>query len=207
MRDEQQGAGARRTMILDAAESSFARRGFHRCTMQDVAAEAQMSPGNLYRYFASKEALVEGLTERDRAKFMQDFEALEHAPPSIELLETMARAYLLDEPREKKILELEIWAESTRNPALAAICQQVQHDVDGHLLRYLVRLRDAGIVAADVVPEQALATMSFMVEGFVVRIATDPSFDAAGHIAVLFAVFRAVLRGDMAHRPPVEAAA
>ena len=40
--------------------------GFHRTTMQDVAREAGMSAGNLYRYFASKEALVSGMIERDR---------------------------------------------------------------------------------------------------------------------------------------------
>src|ERR671927_571915 len=56
----------RRAQILDAAERSFCRSGFHRTTMQDVAAEAGMSPGNLYRYFPSKDALVAGLCERDR---------------------------------------------------------------------------------------------------------------------------------------------
>ncbi|KMO34447.1 TetR family transcriptional regulator, partial [Methylobacterium tarhaniae] len=43
----------RRTRILDAAEACFVRDGFHRATMHDVAAEASMSPGNLYRYFPS----------------------------------------------------------------------------------------------------------------------------------------------------------
>ena len=47
--------------------------GFHRTTMQDVAAEAGMSPGNLYRYFPSKDAIVAGLAERDRARVMADF--------------------------------------------------------------------------------------------------------------------------------------
>jgi TetR/AcrR family transcriptional repressor of uid operon len=39
----------RHIRILDAAERVFARAGFHAATMQDVAAEAGMSPGNLYR--------------------------------------------------------------------------------------------------------------------------------------------------------------
>ncbi len=39
----------RHTRILDAAERCFARAGIHRTTMQDVASEAGMSPGNLYR--------------------------------------------------------------------------------------------------------------------------------------------------------------
>src|SRR3954462_6788758 len=67
----------RRGRILDAAERCFVRAGFHRTTMQDVAAEAGMSPGNLYRYFPSKDAIVIGLTERDRSRVAQDFMAFD----------------------------------------------------------------------------------------------------------------------------------
>ena len=63
----------RRPQILDAAEACFTRSGFHRTTMQDVAGEAGMVPGNLYRYFASKDALILALIERDRAEIAADF--------------------------------------------------------------------------------------------------------------------------------------
>ena len=53
-RPEDEAQAERRARILDAAERCFVRSGFHRTTMQDVAAEAKMSPGNLYRYFPSK---------------------------------------------------------------------------------------------------------------------------------------------------------
>ena len=42
---------------LAAAQRCFVRSGFHGASMQDICAEAGMSPGNLYRYFPSKEAL------------------------------------------------------------------------------------------------------------------------------------------------------
>ena len=35
-----------------------------------------MSPGNLYRYFSSKDAIIEGLTERDRSLIAEDFSKL-----------------------------------------------------------------------------------------------------------------------------------
>jgi AcrR family transcriptional regulator len=197
MTEERNGADRRRMAILDAAELNFVRRGFHRTTMQDVAAEAGMSPGNLYRYFPSKEAIVEGLTERERAKFMADFEALEHAPPSIALLEEIARGYLLHEPRDKKIMDLEIWAESTRNPALTTLCQSVQREVDNHLVRYLERLRDAGLAAPGIDPRRVLDTVSLMVDGLALRIATDPDCDTEARLEMVLTVFRAALAGEI----------
>ena len=75
----EESTAERRRLILDAAERSFTRAGFHRTTMQDVAAEAGMSPGNLYRYFPSKDALVAGLCERDRAGLANEFAEMREA--------------------------------------------------------------------------------------------------------------------------------
>ena len=47
----------RRAEILAAAQRCFVRSGFHGASMQEICAEAGMSPGNLYRYFPSKEAI------------------------------------------------------------------------------------------------------------------------------------------------------
>ena len=62
--------------ILEAAERAFVRNGFHATTMQHVADEAGMSAGNLYRYFPSKEAIVEGLCELDQAELATAFAEL-----------------------------------------------------------------------------------------------------------------------------------
>jgi AcrR family transcriptional regulator len=48
----------RRQLILDAARRAFSRRGdVGRTTIKDIAAEAKISEGNIYRYFDSKEEL------------------------------------------------------------------------------------------------------------------------------------------------------
>ena len=57
----------RRFEILQAAQTCFARSGFHQTSMQEICTEAGMSPGNLYRYFRSKEEIIAGIAERDRA--------------------------------------------------------------------------------------------------------------------------------------------
>ena len=63
----------RRDEILSAAQRCFVRSGFHQTSMQEICTEAGMSAGNLYRYFPSKEAIIAGIAERDRAEVAQDF--------------------------------------------------------------------------------------------------------------------------------------
>ena len=57
----------RRAHVLASAARCFAREGFHRATMQDVVRESGLSPGALYRYFASKEELVAAIAEERHA--------------------------------------------------------------------------------------------------------------------------------------------
>lgn len=47
-----------RQAILRAAAGVFRRRGFAATGMRDIAREADLSPGNLYNYFASKQELL-----------------------------------------------------------------------------------------------------------------------------------------------------
>ena len=51
-------AARRRAQILDAAARVFARKGYERATTREIAAEADVSEGNIYNYFASKRDLL-----------------------------------------------------------------------------------------------------------------------------------------------------
>src|SRR3984893_5249065 len=50
-----------RVRIIAAAETLFRRLGFAKTTVADIAAELEMSPANVYRFFASKSAIVEAI--------------------------------------------------------------------------------------------------------------------------------------------------
>jgi AcrR family transcriptional regulator len=47
--------------ILEAARTVFAEKGFKRATVNDIAREAQFSPGTLYLYFKNKEEFYTAL--------------------------------------------------------------------------------------------------------------------------------------------------
>jgi len=59
----EQARAARREQIIAAGLTCFARDGYHTATMADVAAQAGVSKGTPYLYFASKEALFLALHE------------------------------------------------------------------------------------------------------------------------------------------------
>jgi AcrR family transcriptional regulator len=51
-------AESRRRQVLDAAVTVMGRTGFHQMSMQDLAAEARVSVGLIYKYFGGKEDLL-----------------------------------------------------------------------------------------------------------------------------------------------------
>src|SRR5277367_4258134 len=107
----------RRERILEGAEHAFVRHGFHAATMQHVADELGMSPGNLYRYFPSKEAIVEGLCAVDQAERARAFaELMADKGDIMEAMCAALRRHVLEKSPEKARLIVEIWAEAGRNP-------------------------------------------------------------------------------------------
>lgn len=168
---------ARREAILDAAERCFARSGFHRCTMHDICKEAGISPGALYVYFASKEALIAGLAERDRAEFQNRFAAVAAAPDFLAALSVIGEQYFVDEPAEKRLMCIEIGVESTRNPQVGETFRSVDTFVNDSFASLFQRLAEQGRIA----PELDVATIAkvFAVigDGMIWRRAVDPAFD------------------------------
>ncbi|MDJ0784286.1 MAG: TetR/AcrR family transcriptional regulator [Desulfosarcinaceae bacterium] len=54
----------RRQQIMVAAKRVFAEKGFNKATMEDIAKEAELSPGTLYLYFKNKDELYASLSLR-----------------------------------------------------------------------------------------------------------------------------------------------
>ena len=54
----------RRQQIMVAAKRVFSDKGFSKATMEDIAQEAELSPGTLYLYFKNKEELYASLSLR-----------------------------------------------------------------------------------------------------------------------------------------------
>lgn len=184
---------ARRERILDAAEQCFARMGFHRTTMQDICKEAGISPGALYVYFDSKEALIAGICERDRAKFAERMATLSDAPDFLPALRALGEQYFLEEPTDTHRMCLDIGLESTRNPRIGEIHQRFDRYIVESFAGLFQRLQDEGRIA----PAFDIATLAKAVgviaDGMFWRRATDPNFDAQAMMPATMHMIRNLL--------------
>src|SRR6185369_16447908 len=62
--------------ILEAARRCFESKGFLKTTLQDVAKEAEISVGLIYRYFQSKEDIFASLALKGAEQFDADLGSL-----------------------------------------------------------------------------------------------------------------------------------
>ena len=188
----------RRGEILVAAQSCFARSGFHQTSMQEICAEAGMSPGNLYRYFRSKEDIIAGIAERDRAEAARQFAAVGEGN-FFDGLATLAHHHLVERSLEEVALCAEIMAESRRNPAVARIYQDMEADVRTRFVALLRSAAERGEIRRDLDLDGAVTALFALADGLSWRRAVQPSFDAAAVMPLVLGMVQQLLNPALGH--------
>lgn len=183
----------RRAVILDAAERCFSRAGFHQTSMSDICQAAGMSPGNLYRYFPSKEAIIEGIVGRHRAQASADFDAIENASSFYDGMAAIARVYMVERSTEEVNLGMEILAECRRNPAIAKLFLDFEADVKARLVRLLQTAAARGQINQSGDFETTAAMLMVIADGISLRRVADRSFDVERALPLVFQVVENLL--------------
>jgi AcrR family transcriptional regulator len=79
--------------VLDAAVQLFGRLRFHEVRMDDIAAEAEVGKGTLYRYFTDKEELYLALLRRSAKQYLALIDAeVAKAPTPLKKLRSLIAA-------------------------------------------------------------------------------------------------------------------
>ena len=181
----------RRFEILRAAQNCFARSGFHQTSMQEICTEAGMSPGNLYRYFRSKEEIIAGIAERDRADAAEQFAAVGKGD-FFDGLAAHAQHHLVERSTEEVALCAEIMAESRRNPAVARIYQDMEVDVRARFIAMLRSAAERGEIR-DIDFDGTVTVLFALADGLSWRRAVEPSFNAEAVMPIVLGMVRQLL--------------
>jgi AcrR family transcriptional regulator len=110
----------RKQCIIDATEQHVLTKGFHKASMSEIAKTAELSVGQIYRYFSHKDdiicALVEQFTQK-RLQFMPSF---------LDKKNWLERHFGENnlENDNMRIMHAEIKAEAARNPVIANIYKE-----------------------------------------------------------------------------------
>jgi AcrR family transcriptional regulator len=171
----QQIREAQRAKILEAAWKVFAQKG-RAMTMADVASAAQVSYGLTYRYFASKEAILQALLQeslQSRGTAIQHFEGLQGTPG--ERLDRLV-ARLVENRRDRpelSQLHYQVLTDEATPAGLREQALQYGRAFQDLLRRLIIEGQATGEVrAAD--PEQLVTAVLAAMDGLTRLALSDP---------------------------------
>ncbi len=185
-------AEARRDQILQAAGSCFAREGFHGTSMARIARVSGMSPGHIYHFFESKEAIIAALVQLQLERSIEMVRQLESADDLFQAMIDRVEVGLNEKTDlDQAALELEILAEAARNPAVAAIVRAADAVKRERLTGLHAAARRAqGLAAAD--DAAAVEVIMALFGGLSARAVSHPELDKAALLPWLQRTLRAL---------------
>ncbi len=181
--------------ILEASRTCFVRSGFRGASMHDICREAEMSPGALYRYFPSKEAIIEAIAENDR---QGDLASLAQIGGSGDLIDSfitgMMAHFASVHARGFAPLFTEIRAESMRNETVKNCCEKNKGEFASFFKAFLDHAKSTGQI--DPIVENSAIVSMFMAtgEGIIMGSLFDDNVGSKNIEAMLRAMTNALLR-------------
>jgi AcrR family transcriptional regulator len=186
----------RRRQILDAAVACFDRRGLHATTTDEIVAEAGLSAGAIYRYFDSKDAIIEAVAaERHAHERSLLADALAGDDPRASLRSFLERYFVWlgdpDEQRRRRV-NVYVWAEALHNPRLAGVVTSGLAPLDQSVRAVRAAVR-SGAFPPGLDAEPFVRVVLALLQGFVLQQCWDPTVDLEGYRATALATLDALL--------------
>ena len=158
---------------MDAALLCFARKGFHETSMQDVFRESGLSAGAVYRYFKSKNDLIQAISAEEHAPVTAIIEsalAQDPVPGPDEIIGQLAAAVQdRSGPDGPARVAPSIWAEALYDPAVAGIARGVWGPMHGYWVKAAQRMRDDGRLPPGTDVDAVGAALHTMLPGFLLQ--------------------------------------
>ena len=163
-------ADKKRGDIVKAARSCFRKNGFHQTSMQEVCTAVGLGPGAVYRYFDSKQAIIEAMAQVELRASRSIEHVVQHADDFNDALHSMTQAFLQrhDFAADASMLT-EVYAEGMRNKRVGSIVKKVEDDWIT-LLATMVRTAQArGQVDVHIDARQTALFVTALWDGMMIR--------------------------------------
>lgn len=186
---------ARRDAILAAARSCFARKGFHQTSTAAICAQAGMSPGNLFHYFPTKQAIIAAIVDQEGGETAAYFAGVQASDDAYgTLLDFMDLVLALAADADFAGLTLEIAAEAMRDTDIAARVARNDAVLRAGVQALLESAAARGQVDAALDPAQTAGWIAALIDGIFNRVAVDPHYAPPAQRASLHLLLARFLR-------------
>jgi AcrR family transcriptional regulator len=186
----------RRQQILDAALGLFARNGFCNTKIADIARAAGVSHGAIYRYFPSKDDIVDAAAVRDRRARDRRFAEAERAGEPIDMLDELLAGYISRywsaERVERAQLRMQLFADGVHNQRTNRTIRENRGDVFARMAEVVRRGQARGQINRALDPLAVARLLAAMYDGLMAQQSAEPELD----IGACLPVISALLRGD-----------
>lgn len=189
---------ARRRSIVTAACDVFSRKGVENATMAEIASEAGLSPGALYRYFENKEQLASSCMNENAADLEEQWRQLPDDPAdALRDFQELSRKTFgtLNDPDERThtllMLEHTVMGVRQGKSELADLRDGFRQTRDG-IRQRLALAKEAGQVPLGLDPELAAGALFSFYLGARMSKAVDSSLDTDGQLEQLLGLLRAI---------------
>lgn len=191
----------KRQEILSAARRCFERSGLKGASIAHICKEAGISPGHLYHYFKSKDAIVATLSEAWLDNISRRFEQLPIEEDGVvpSLVEEISQL-VPSGPNARSQLVFEMLAESTRNAGMAKLVQAHSRRLRSILANVLRQGQQRGAIDPALDPETTATIMIAMIDGLKALPLRDPEADRRAVADMLQQTLAAMLKRDAAEK-------
>lgn len=193
MDDRTPKAQARREEILKAAGACFREKGFQACGVSDICARLGISPGHLYYYFKSKDAILHALLERLSERTVAEISVLAERPDAIAVIldgEQLIRWNRT--PVEETYLDAavlwEAYAVAARGGGVGGLTARHRSECRQALRILVLRARERGEVRADADLDQLLTMLEMYIVALQLNERVDPGFELEAYRKAGFAM-------------------
>jgi AcrR family transcriptional regulator len=179
----------KRQEILAAAARCIGRDGFRGASTADICKEAGISPGHLYHYFPSKEAILTDLAAAGMEKIAARFAEIMQGDDALGALIAQIGRHKDKErnPQHRAMnrILLEMMVEAGRNPAIAKIMRKNSAMVLGLLKDFIESGQLRGQIDPGLVPEVAAGMMLSVMDGMRTLVIRNPDADIDASLDML----------------------
>ncbi|WP_022900227.1 TetR/AcrR family transcriptional regulator [Humibacter albus] len=188
----------RRKQILDAAERSFARKGFHDTSMSDIIGEAGLSVGAIYGHYASKSELIAAVAEQVFAPAQPRFQPVrdDNGVPlhpldfadrvSDNLLSTVGGSGL----------PLQVWGEATVDDnlrhAFLTVFGGLLGGIRAQIVLWLTEVKELADDEADALADGLASLVGGLLQGALVQTEFVSGFDRGAYLRIAHPVFDSI---------------